>query len=190
MVLWLVAIGVGVAFALVQYGWRRPPFGRAPLVAATLRLMGVSLIVAVLLNAPVAPERPPALWAALDASQSMTRGDSSLWRAGLDSLRSAHADSQFVFGDSARAAPKAPVSGDLGSTVRPVIDRAASSGHGLLVITDGEVDDPDAMSSLPAGSRVVVLARRPAADAAVTAVDAPEAVVAGDSTAIRVAVSA
>ena len=59
-----------------------------------------------------------------------------------------------------------------------------------MLVTDGELDDPASLTSLPAGSRVEVLARTPARDAAVVSLDAPRAVVAGDTLEARVAIRA
>ena len=59
-----------------------------------------------------------------------------------------------------------------------------------MLVTDGELNDPATLTSLPAGSRVEVLAHPPAIDAAVIALDAPRAVVAGDTLEARVTVRA
>jgi hypothetical protein len=190
MVSWLVAVGVGIAFAFLQYGWRRTHGGPAPIVATALRVLSVSLIVAMLLDAAAAPARPVAPWVALDASASMLRGDSALWRAARDSVRSIRADTVLIFGDSARPARHTITPSDLNSNVRSAIDRAAASGHALVVITDGELDDPDAIAALPAGSRVIVVPRHNAPDVALTALDAPRAVVSGDTAEIRLTVTA
>src|SRR5688500_16677277 len=100
---WLVASGAGLAFALLQYGWRRTHRGPIGLVAAALRFLAILLLVALLLDAPVGPPRAVSSWAALDVSESMRRGDGALWRAALDSLRAASTDTTLLFGDSVRA---------------------------------------------------------------------------------------
>jgi hypothetical protein len=57
-------------------------------------------------------------------------------------------------------------------------------------VTDGELADPEALTALPAGSRIVVLERRTHVDAAVAAVEAPRAIVDGDTIEVRVTISA
>src|SRR4051812_20482411 len=129
---WLVAVGAGMAFALLQYGWRRThrggPLG---LSAAALRFLAVTLLVGLLFDAPTGPPRPVSRWAALDVSESMVRGDSTLWRAARDSLRSSKVDSTLLFGDSARTGSPDRV-GDRRSELRPVADRALASGHPVV----------------------------------------------------------
>src|SRR5690348_8957002 len=152
---WLVALGAGLAFALLQYGWRRTHRGPLGFVAGGLRFLSVALVVALLLDAPTGAPKPVASWTALDVSESMRRGDSALWRAALDSARGAAGDSTLFFGDSAR---KASGSGsgsgsesasDRRSELRPVSDRALAAGHPVVVVTDGELSDPDAAGGLP-----------------------------------------
>lgn len=190
MSLWLLAIAAGVLLAIVQYGARGLRAGGVGLGAAMLRACAVTLIVALLLDAPAGCAKPVATWAALDASLSMARGDSALWRAARDSIRAAGADSVFLFGDSVRAAGSAPVPRDESSELRPAVERALGAGHPLVVVTDGELDDPDAARGLPAGSRVVVLTRPPQRDLAVVSIDVPRAVVSGDTLQATVTVAA
>ena len=190
MSLWLLAIAAGIVLALVQYGARGLSASGRSLGAALLRIGAVTLIVALLLDAPAGCAKPVGAWAALDASLSMTRGDSVLWRAARDTIRAVRADSVFLFGDSVRTAGTAPVPGDESSELRPVVERALGAGHPLVVVTDGELDDPDAARGMPAGSRVVVLKRRTQRDLAVTSIDVPRAVVSGDTIQATVTVAA
>jgi hypothetical protein len=182
---WLIAVGAGVAFALLQYGWRRTHRGPLGLAAMTLRFLAVVLVVALLLDAPIGRARPVSAWAALDASQSMMRGSDSLWRAALDSTRAAGADSTLLFGDSVRAGPAGDAAADHRSDLRPIADRALASGHPIVVITDGELGDPAAAAGLPAGSRLVVLERGKVSDAAISTFELPRAIVSGDTVAGR-----
>lgn len=190
MSLWLLAIAAGVLLAVVQYGVRGFGAGAVSLGAAVLRACAVMLIVALLLDAPAGCAKPVATWAALDASLSMGRGDTALWRAARDSIRAARADSVFAFGDSVRPAGQAPAPHDEASELRPAVERALGAGHPLVVVTDGELDDPDAARGLPAGSRVVVLRRSPQRDLAVASIDVPRAVVSGDTLQATVTVAA
>jgi hypothetical protein len=187
---WLIALVAGIVVALVQYGWRDLRNGWPMLPAAVLRVGAVALIVALLLDAPIAKPAPISMWTALDASRSMVRGDSSVWRAARDSARSTHAESTFVFGDSARRGDTLANPRDETSALRPVVERALGAGHPLTVFTDGEIDDPDAARTLPAGSRIVVLPHSKRRDLAVASIDVPRAVIGGDTVDVRVGLAA
>jgi hypothetical protein len=191
---WLLAVGAGAAFALLQYGWRRTHQGPLWVAAATLRWVAASLVVALLLDAPAGPAQPVRRWAALDVSESMVREDSTLWLAALDSVRAAQPESTLWFGDSTRAGSAvgaqagAPI--DKKTELRSLSDRAATAGHPIVLVTDGELADPEAASMLPAGSRVVVLARSGLSDAALISAEVPRAIVAGDTVTAEVTVGA
>src|ERR1041385_735255 len=175
---WLIAIGAGIVVSLVQYGVRELRAGGVfTAAAAVLRVVVIALVVALLLDAPLGFPAPAAAWAALDVSASMVRDDSATWHAARDSLRRAKADSVFVFGDSIRRADTVTVPSDPATRLRPVVERALGAGHPLTVITDGEIDDPDALASLPSGSRLVVLRHPPRRDVGVVSIDVPRAVV-------------
>jgi hypothetical protein len=79
---------------------------------------------------------------------------------------------------------------DVATRALPLAERALAVGRPLVLVTDGELDDPTALASLPAGSRVDVLQHAASIDAAVIALDAPRAVVAGDTLEVRVTVRA
>jgi len=187
---WLLALAIGIVVALIQYGARDPRSGGANLIAALLRVGAVTLLVALLLDAPSARARPVSTWAALDASLSMNRGDSTVWRAASDTIRRVGADSVFLFGDSVRRGNSTGPPLDLSTQLRPAVERALGAGHPLIVVTDGEIDDPDAARGLPAGSRIVVLAHSVRRDLAVASIDVPRAVVSGDTIETRVGVVA
>ena len=74
-----------------------------------------------------------------------------------------------------------PLPRDAASRVRPAVERALAAGRPLEIITDGEIDDPDALHALPSGSNVVIMGARPVHDVAVSEVRLPRAVVAGDT---------
>jgi hypothetical protein len=185
---WLVAVGAGLGFALLQYFWRRTHRGPLALTAGVLRLLAATLVVALLLDAPAGSPKPVANWAALDVSESMRRGDDALWQAATDSLRAANAVTVLVFGDSARQGGADGRSADRRSELRPVADRALAAGNPVVVITDGELSDPDAAASLPAGSRLVVLPRAARTDAALLSLEIPRVVVAGDTVVARLTI--
>lgn len=189
MSLWLVALAAGIVVALVQYGVRDLRSGGG-VGLALLRVFAIALVVALVLDAPAAPAKPVAPWTALDVSSSMARGDSALWRAARDTVRAVRAESVLAFGDSARRGDSTSAPRDLATLLRPAVERALGAGHPLVVVTDGELDDPDAARSLPGGSRVVVIPRAPRRDLAVGTVDVPHAIVAGDTVEARVGVVA
>ncbi|MGE5102889.1 MAG: hypothetical protein ACM3SX_23125 [Deltaproteobacteria bacterium] len=187
---WLLALAVGIVVALIQYGARDLRSGGPSLIAALLRVGAVTLLVALLLDASAARARAVSTWAALDASLSMTRGDSTVWRAAGDSIRRIGAESVFVFGDSVRRGSASGAPRDLSTQLRPAVERALGAGHPLVVVTDGEIDDPDATRGLPAGSRIIVLPHQARRDLAVASIDVPRAVVSGDTIEARVGVVA
>ncbi|MGH7619053.1 MAG: hypothetical protein ACREPM_17675 [Gemmatimonadaceae bacterium] len=189
---WLLALGAGLIVALVQYGWRDFRAGWAVGVAALLRLGAITLLVALLLDAPSGRAKPVSAWAALDVSSSMARSDTSLWHAARDSIRSVVADSVFVFGDSTRRLDSASASKplDRSSLLRPIVERSLGAGHPLTVVTDGELDDADAVRGLAAGSRIIVVPRGATKDLALATIDVPRAVVSGDTIEARVGVVA
>ncbi len=186
---WLLAIVAGLIVALIQYGPRELR-NASSLITAALRAGAVALVTALLLDAPIGFAKAVPAWAALDASLSMTRGDSTLWRAARDSIRRIGADSTFLFGDSVRHADTSSQPHDQASVLRPMVERAMGAGHPLIVVTDGEIDDPDAAQVLPPGSRLIVLAHPPRRDVAVASIEAPRAVVNGDTAEIRVGLGA
>jgi hypothetical protein len=189
---WLLALAAGLLIALVQYGWRDFRAGWAVGVSALLRLGAITLLVALLLDAPSGRVHPVTGWAALDVSASMARGDSSLWHAARDSIRGIVADSVFAFGDSTRRADSAAMSKplDRSSLLRPMVERSLGAGHPLTIVTDGELDDPDAVRGLAAGSRIIVVPRAATRDIGLASIDVPRAVVSGDTVEARVGIVA
>src|SRR5919202_4436760 len=189
MTAWLIASIGGVALALLPYGWREPRNWprRAPLGA--LRAIALCTLLALALDAPAGQRRALAPLVALDASASWLRGgDSTLWRAAVARARSFGADSILLFGDSVRGARRVALPTDANSRAQPLAERALGAGRPLVLITDGELDDAGSLPSFPAGSKVEVVARAPQRDVAVVSLDAPRAVVSGDTLEARVTV--
>jgi len=178
---WGLAIGAGLAVAWLAY----------PAAAAArwrLRLMGVRslavmAIVALLLDLAIGSDRPSAPLVALDVSSSWTRSvDRSAWRAALDSARLAAGDGELIlFGDSARRDVLPESARDAASAVAPAVQLATLEGRRLLVITDGALDDPEALQQTAAGSRLLVMPPAPSADRAITDIGAPRDARAGDT---------
>ena len=129
---------------------------------AALRALAWITVLALLLDAPAAPRRAVPPIAALDASASWLRGgDSARWRRAIR-RRGARPRELLLFGDSVRpASPPVPRDVDDARASRSPSARSAV-GRPLVLVTDGELDDPAPLASLPAGSRVEVLAHTPA----------------------------
>lgn len=197
MLAWLVAAVVGVGIAGWLYGWRSGgggglgAGGRMRMALVALRAVAVAMAVALAVDAPSGPRLalPPLI--ALDVSQSWTRdGDTTLWRAAVARARALSRDSLLVFGDSVRRAPRTPEPVDVSTRVRALAERALGAGRPLVLITDGELDDPSAIAGFPSGSRIDVLRHLPVRDVAVASLDAPRAAVSGDTVEVRVTVLA
>ena len=188
MISWLIALVAGVASALASYARTHTP-GR--LATAALRAVSVTSLVALALNAVLGARRVPPPLVALDASASWERGrDSSTFVAARTAARAQAGDSLFVFGDSLRLATDSVMPIDRASRVRPAAERAMAAGRPLVLYTDGEIDDPEALQSLPAGSRVVLGGADKSSDAAILDVNAPRVAASGDTVEVRVTVGA
>jgi hypothetical protein len=191
---WILAGLAGLALAGLSYG----PAARAgaPVAAvAAMRALAAALLAAAALDAPLGRAGRAPILVALDASASWARAaDSAALARARDSARAALGplgrDSLLLVGDSVRAASSATVGRDGASRVGDAADRAAAAGRPLLLVTDGELADPDALRRAPRGSRVVVVRpdRRP--DAAVVDADAPRAAGARDTVEVRATVAA
>jgi hypothetical protein len=191
MLTWLVAAGAGLAVALILYGAREPGGLSRALPAAALRALALTLLFALLLDAPAGRRRAAAPIVALDASASWLRGgDDARWREASARARRLAGDTLWLFGDSLRAAGAPAAPGDLASRAAPVAERALAAGRPVLLVTDGELDDAPALGALPSGSRLEVVDPAARVDVAVVALDAPRAVVAGDTIEIAVTLRA
>lgn len=176
MIRWVIAIALGLLTAWLAYGRGRGVGAGSTSRAsawglAVLRMLAVTIVAALMLGAPSGRARPLPPLLAIDASASWRRavGDESTavrgWRQRLvDSVMpTIGADAPLVLvGDSLREGTRDDlthwVPGDMASRVRPAVDRAASMGRALVLVTDGELDDADVLSEAPAGSRVVTMA--------------------------------
>jgi hypothetical protein len=188
MIAWLFALLAGALAAAVQYGRRVVKPRTLPL--ALLRALAATLVVALLLGAPAGRASSVAPDVALDASESWLRAtDSSAWRAALDSAART-GGAVHRFGDSLRVGAPVGAPADHASRIRDVVDAATGSGRPVVIVTDGELDEPELLAGLPRGSRTIVLARHEGPDAAVSELDAPRALLAGDTVSVRVTVVA
>lgn len=189
MLIWVLALAAGAAAAIWTYGTRFTP---APVaVAALFRALAVTGVVALLLDATLGTRRRAAPIVAIDVSRSWLRGgDSTAFADAVRRARSASRGTLLFIGDSAREADGAPIPRDQSSLARPAVERAMAAGRPLVVVTDGEIDDPDALRSVAEGSSVLVLPRRRGPDAALASVQAPHAAVGGDTIDVEVVITA
>jgi hypothetical protein len=189
MTIWLVAVVGGVLLALLSYSWRGTSAAKT-LVVALLRALALTLLIALLLDAAAGLPRPVPPIVVLDVSQSWLRGgDTAAWNDARNRARAAAKDSLFLMGDSVRATAVPDTPTDAATRLRPLVERALSTGRPLQLFTDGEVDDPETLTSVPAGSQVVVIdAGGGRQDAAVADIQAPRAVIGNDTAEFRIQV--
>jgi hypothetical protein len=110
-------------------------------------------------------------------------------------LRTVASDADLVLvGDSLRESTvdeaRRVLPADRASRVRPAVDRAASLGRSLMLVTDGEIDDVDALAEAPPGSRVVRLPGATRRDVAVADLQVPLSVTGGDTVTASVTLTA
>ena len=188
MILWFLAVLAGILVAAVQYG--RGALAPRFLPLALLRALATALLAALLLAAPLGRASRLVADVALDASESWLRAaGSATWRAALDSAARA-GGTRSRFGDSLRADASRSAPTDRASRLRAVVDAAVGSGRPVIVVTDGELDEPELLAALPRGSRALVLEKREVPDLAVADLDAPHAFLVGDTVVVRVTLTA
>lgn len=189
MLTWVLAVAAGVAAAVWSYGARPSPL--LGVVAALLRAVAVAGLVALILDATFGGRRLARPLVALDVSESWSRGNDTAFAAAQRHVRQgSSSDGLLLFGDSVRIGNAPPEPKDRASRVRPAVERALAAGRPLMVITDGELDDPEALRALSGGSSVVLVPRSGGVDGAVSELRVPRAVMAGDTIAIEVGVVA
>ena len=179
MLSWLIAIVVGAGFAYGQYR-----LGGAPREhrLQALRGLAVTIIVALVLNAPIGWSRAVRPYVALDASASwLVSGDTALWARATRAADSLGTDTVLIVGDSVRAGriPAQPT--DAQSSVAALVERALGAGRAVALVTDGRVDDPERLDDLPNGSSIIIVTGGARRDAAVASFSGPAAAVTGDS---------
>ncbi len=203
MIRWSIAIALGLLAAWLAYGRAGAMARSRLLLLGALRALAVTIVAALLVGAPAGRATPRAPLVAIDASASWrrARGDDSTflrdWRQQLSDsvVAPVGRDAEFVIvGDSLRDASAEDIRtltpNDAASRVRSAVDRAASLGRSLVLVTDGEVDDGDALAEAPPGSRIVQPARAARPDVAVADLVAPASVTAADTVAVSVTLAA
>src|SRR5947208_17101103 len=122
---WILAVLAGVVFAFLQYVGRDLRLGARAILPAALRAVAITLLAALLLDAPAGRRKPLATWVALDASASWGRGgDAAAWKQAWRDVRGVQPESLFLFGDSLRAihvGDSLTTPTDLSSVVRPAV---------------------------------------------------------------------
>jgi len=173
----LLVLALAAALAALTY-LRFEALAARAWVPMACRAVAWSAIGTLVLNpgcaGPSDRRRPVVL---LDGSLSMTSVPGG-WRAALGTARRL-GEVQW-FGDARPGSDSLPDRGR--SELAPALAAAASAGRRVVVVTDGEIDDASEIpSDLLRSSGVVVLARAPVADYAVTQVSAPSRVTSGDT---------
>lgn len=203
MIRWTLAIVLGLAAAWLAYGRAGSVVRAHGWWLGTLRALAVVLVAALLVGAPGGRAAPLAPLIAVDMSASWRRaaGEESTavrsWRARLaDTLNAiAPSDAPLVLvGDSLRESSIGELASrtpqDQASRVRPAVDRAASLGRSLLLVTDGEADDAESLAESPPGSRVLVWSRSDKRDVAIADLALPPSATGGDTVTVSATLAA
>jgi hypothetical protein len=192
---WALAAAIALLVAWLAYARSATPGQRGKVaVLAAIRFAAVLLVAAMVLGAPSAPPTPAAPLVAIDVSSSWRRagGDDSSrvdsvrtqWQRAVQSGGAAD-NLVMLLGDSLREVDNGDlgrvVPADAASRIRPAIDRAAALGRPLLLVTDGEVDDPESLAEAPIGSLVKVPVREARQDVALSDLTVPSDASAGDT---------
>jgi hypothetical protein len=183
VILWVVALALGISLAAVSYGRVRLP--RAPFA---LRALAGTLAAALLLNAPIGPTRTLPPWVALDASASWTATEGG-WAAATAAAEHAlrlGGDSLVLFGSAVRGGPVPLTPTDTASRIGALVDQARALGRPVRIVTDGRLDDPERLAELPRGSAVVVPSLTLPSDLAIAAFAVPRAALIADTLDVRV----
>lgn len=175
----IILIVIAAAAAAWLTYWRLEQLGRRAWLAAACRgvawaALGVLLLDLTCAVKPGVGARPLVL---LDGSLSMT-GAGGRWREALDSARSW--GEVRLFGDAHSNGDTLPSMGR--SELAPAIAAAAASDRRVIVVTDGELDDPaDLAPEALARAGVRLFPREPAPDLAIQRLRGPDRVTAGDT---------
>lgn len=193
-VILLLIICGATALAALTYGWLEssPGSGFAAAIRRNLvpflgRAMAWTALGVLLADLSCAvrkhPGQPVVL---LDASLSLA-ADSGRWNEARDSA--ARWGEVRRFGDERGTTDTSPSRGR--SRLTPALEAAAASTRPVIVVSDGEIEDlSDIPGDLLTRTSVRLFIRRPGMDLAVTNVDAPARVTAGDSVPLVISVRA
>lgn len=189
MLIWILSFAGAVIVAALLY--RDDRRISAMLTSSVLRIIAVTLAIALAFDAPRGRAGMRSPLVALDASASWLRGRAdTVWARALAQAKdAAGADTVWLVGDSLRPLRNERAPADAASRVEGAVDRALGSGRPLTLFTDGEVDDPQSLERLLAASRVDVAAGSAGRDAAMLGVETPRSAVAGDTISVTVRLS-
>lgn len=177
----------------VTYGWLEPSEGHRGVAALRrhwvpfiCRALAWGALGILLLDLSCATRRDPGRpLVLLDASLSLA-ADSGRWNEARDS--SLAWGEVRTFGDERARQDTTPDRGR--SQLGPALRAAAASDREVIVVSDGEVEDaPDLQSDLLGRAKVRLFPRRPGTDLAITSVEGPARVTAGDSIPLEVTVT-
>ena len=191
MLIWLFAVCGAWALAFAQYRLLAASGGPRATVPFVLRGTALTIILALLFDAPIGFARHVPPYTALDVSASWRAiGDTAIWQRAVRSADSVGGDTLLLVGDSLRPGKSPTDPTDAATRTAPLVERSIGSGRPVVFITDGRVDDPERLTELPSGSRIVLIEGRAKRDAAITSLDIPSVVVSGDTVAFVTVIAA
>ncbi len=174
----VLALLLGASLSWFTY-WRLERIGRRAWMAASARTVAWSGLGLLLLDLTCSTRPGPVAkpLVLLDGSLSMTAAGGR-WEAARDSARSW--GEVRLFGEARSTRDTVPAFGR--SELGPALRAAAASDRRVIVVTDGELDDaldlsPDALARVG----VRTFPRQAAPDLAVTRVEGPDRITAGDT---------
>ena len=158
MTIWLVAVVGGVFLALLSYRWRGASAGRTLLVARAACCSRSRCSSRCCSTPSPACRSPVPPIVALDVSQSWLRGGDRLRGTMRAPVRARLRPTRCFL----RAIPCAPARvpdqpTDAATRLRPLVERALSSGRPLRLSPTARSMIADALATVPAGSRVIVV---------------------------------
>ena len=189
----LLVLLLAVVLSGLTYGWLEPSEGHRGVTALgrhwvpfACRALAWGALGILLLDlscaTPRDPGRPLVL---LDASLSLA-ADSGRWSEARDSA--AQWGEVRTFGDERTQLDTTPARGR--SQLGPALRAAAASDRQVIVVSDGEIEDlPDLQSDLVGRAKVRLFPRRPGTDLAITSIEGPSRVTAGDSIPLEMVVT-
>jgi hypothetical protein len=189
----LLVLLLAVFLSGLTYGWLEPSEGhrggaalRRHWVPFTCRALAWATLGILLLDVSCAtPRNPGRPLVLLDASLSLA-ADSGRWSEARDS--SLTWGELRTFGDERGRQDTTPDRGR--SQLAPALRAAAASDREVIVVSDGELEDaPDLPADLLGRARVRLFPRRAGSDLAITSVEGPARVTAGDSIPLEITVT-
>ncbi|MEO8200789.1 MAG: hypothetical protein ABI679_09740 [Gemmatimonadota bacterium] len=188
----VLVVILGAVLSGLTYGWLEPARGQRGLFALRrawipflARAIAWSALGILLLDVSCAvPGRIARPLVLLDASLSLA-ADSGRWKEARDSAE--QWGDVRTFGDERSLLDSAPQRGR--SRLAPALQSAAASDRPIIVVSDGEIEDVnDLPADLVTRAGVRLFPRHPGPDLAITSVEGPARVTAGDSVPLDIVV--